>query len=94
MPEVTRRRGIADIEDVVFNQIDRLMKADGSEAIGQEIDRTRAVAAATDRLLTIGQFELQARRAAAEYGWDDRLPLDAAPDIKQIPASTGGNGRG
>ena len=86
--EARRTRGVNDLEEALFDQIDALRGADCDEKRVAEIDRTNALVRIADRVIASGQFRLASRRAAEEFGWKDDLPLNAAPQMKQLPAAT------
>ena len=88
-PSAKRARGIHDLEEALFEQMERLTtaKKDDKE-LPHEIERTRAMVNIAEKILAAGHYQLAARRAANEFAWNEPLPLGAERGVKQLTAGS------
>ena len=69
-------RGVANVNDVLFRQLDRLEGVDKSDpdALRAEIDRAKAVEGLTRTVIDNGKLVLEVARAGTAVGEQVRVP--------------------
>ncbi len=69
-------RGVANVNDVLFRQLDRLEGVDKSDpdALRAEIDRSKAVEGLTRTIIDNGKLVLEVARAGTNVGEAVKVP--------------------
>ena len=71
------KNNIADLNNILFEQLERLMDDSGEIDIEQESKKAEVVCKVSDKILEVGKVQLEAMKIVGEYG----LSKEELPDL-------------
>ena len=65
------RNKLMDLNDLLFEQLEKLVTAEGDEEIKNEINRSKAVSGIATNIIATANLSLEAKKIQLEYGVEE-----------------------